>query len=334
MFSLKETFSMNTSQEREAGPLDVQGLRKAFGSFVTGVTVVSAVDDQGHYRGLTANSFTSVSLDPPLVLVCIDNKATTCPVFEQASSFAVNVLAAEQRDVSNTFASRTPDKFHGVPTHVATTGAPLLEGAIAWFDCAKEQFVTAGDHTMLIGRVLDFGHTGGVPLAYCRGSYIDFGLEQKAVGAGKSLNYGCVANLGDAVLMVRDPLKGSWTIPTAGHGADQHAPGGLPDLVAKLGATVELSFLYSVFENAGESFIVYRGTLADEPQLTKSAALFTQETMPWDQIGSSQTRNMLRRYFLERADARFGIYMDSADGGKVAMLDGALKPFNQLDMGS
>jgi flavin reductase (DIM6/NTAB) family NADH-FMN oxidoreductase RutF len=314
-------------------PIDPLELREAFGSFVTGVTVVSTLDASGNPRGLTANSFTSVSLDPPLLLVCLDNKAASREVFESASSFSISILGAGQRQVSNTFASKSPNKFETICTFTATTGAPLIQDAIAWFDCVKDKWITAGDHVLLVGRVVDFRHDSGTPLAYCRGSYIDFGLEQKAVGTGRSLMYGCIANVDDSVLLEHDPIRDQWSIPLTDPKtsavASEHAPGGLPLVLRELGAEVDLSFLYSVFDERDETIIVYRGGMAGPPCKSRRAAMFTEATLPWDQISTPQIRNMLRRYFVERVDDRFGIYMDSGDGGRVAMIDGKLTPFAQ-----
>jgi len=165
---------MANHPHRPSRPLDPLELRKAFGGFVTGVTVVTVRDANETPRGLTANSFTSVSMDPPLVLVCIDRRAASHPVFARASAFAVSVLRADQKDISNLFASKTPAKFNYCKTFTSVTGAPLVENAICWFDCTVHQSIEAGDHLLLIGEVRAFDQDAGIPLAYCRGSYIDW----------------------------------------------------------------------------------------------------------------------------------------------------------------
>jgi flavin reductase (DIM6/NTAB) family NADH-FMN oxidoreductase RutF len=313
-------------------------LRKAFGGFVTGVTVVTALDEHGVPRGLTANSFTSVSMNPPLVLVCIDKKASSHLVFSQTAAFAVSVLSASQRHVSNLFASKAADKFDHCETFAAATGTPLIRDAVCWFDCTVHKHIDAGDHLLVLGEVKAFHHTTGTPLAYCRGNYIDFGLEQEAVGTGRNLVYGAIADRNGKVLLDRDPLSGKWSIPLsrrvdAEHLRPEHAPGGLPKALDALGVKANLSFLYSVFEEGAETMIVYRGVVPEESGETsvppKRASFFSSEDLPWDAVATSQMRTMLRRYFVERGDDRFGIYMDSEAGGSVAMLDGSPTPWAQ-----
>ncbi|MEM6639812.1 MAG: flavin reductase family protein [Pseudomonadota bacterium] len=150
---------------------DQRALRNALGTFATGVTVVTTVDDGGQHWGFTANSFTSVSLDPPLVLFCLTHQAESMPAFAHASSFIVNVLASEQEAISNLFASRGVDKFAEVDFQPGETGCARITGAVAWFECAMTQKIDAGDHAIFIGRVLDYGSNDADPLAYCRGRY-------------------------------------------------------------------------------------------------------------------------------------------------------------------
>ncbi len=162
---------------------DLLEFRRALGAFLTGVTVVTTIEPDGSPRGFTANSFTSVSLEPALILVCIAKTASSHPVFSQTQHFAVSVLAQEQRSVSGVFASKSVDKFAQVAWHVRRTGSPLINDAAAVFDCETHQVVDAGDHIILIGRVVGFAHSSATPLGYCRGAYVDFGLPQQALAA-------------------------------------------------------------------------------------------------------------------------------------------------------
>jgi flavin reductase (DIM6/NTAB) family NADH-FMN oxidoreductase RutF len=152
--------------------LDVAEFRKALGAFVTGVTVVTTKSRNGAPRGVTANSFTSVSLNPPLILVCLARTAKSHQVFTEAEEFAVSILSKEQQAISSRFASSNPDKFVDVDWHTSVTGSPIIRHSSAWMDCVKHDMVDAGDHTILIGRVMDFGHRPSIPLGYCRGQYI------------------------------------------------------------------------------------------------------------------------------------------------------------------
>lgn len=149
-------------------PLD---FRRTLGCFATGVTVITVLDGEGKPRGLTANAFSSLSLDPPQILVCIDHRADTFPVISQAKAFVVNVLAEEQREISQRFAGKGENKFEGVAHHPGGNGAPVLEGAIAVIECQVEQKHEAGDHTVFIGAVDRVEHAQGKPLLFFRGNY-------------------------------------------------------------------------------------------------------------------------------------------------------------------
>ncbi|MER9139124.1 flavin reductase family protein [Mesorhizobium sp. M0830] len=155
-----------------AAAFDAGEFRRALGSFLTGVTIVTTVSAEGEPRGFTANSFTSVSLDPPLVLVCIAKKALGHSAFSTSRGFAINILSESQKAESGIFASKAADKFASVAWQSGQTGNPLIDGSVAVFDCGMEQLVDAGDHSILIGRVRDFTHNGAQPLGYCRGTYV------------------------------------------------------------------------------------------------------------------------------------------------------------------
>ena len=150
---------------------DSRAFRRALGNFATGVTVVTATAPDGTCAGVTANSFNSVSLDPPLILWSIDKRSSSLAVFEQASNFAVNILAADQIDLSNQFARPCDDKFEGVAVEAGIGGAPLLPDCAARFECEMHQRVEGGDHWILIGKVVRFDDFGRSPLLYHQGAY-------------------------------------------------------------------------------------------------------------------------------------------------------------------
>jgi flavin reductase (DIM6/NTAB) family NADH-FMN oxidoreductase RutF len=158
--------------------LEIAEFRKALGAFVTGVTVVTTMSRDGTPRGVTANSFTSVSLQPPLILVCLAHSAASHQAFTEAEVFAVNILSEEQRLISSKFASSRADKFADLEWHSAVTGSPIIKFSSAWMDCVKHDMVDAGDHTILIGRVKDFGHGPSMPLGYYRGQYVSLSVPQ------------------------------------------------------------------------------------------------------------------------------------------------------------
>jgi flavin reductase (DIM6/NTAB) family NADH-FMN oxidoreductase RutF len=159
----------------EPQTFDPRDLRRAFGNFPTGVTVVTAAPD-GAPVGMTVGSFFSVSLAPPLVGLCADMSSVSWPKIAHARSFAVNFLAADQAEVSALFASKADDKFDGVQWRPAPhTGAPLLAGCIGWVDCVTEQEVESGDHWIVVGRVVGIDIERETdPLVFFRGGYGSF----------------------------------------------------------------------------------------------------------------------------------------------------------------
>jgi flavin reductase (DIM6/NTAB) family NADH-FMN oxidoreductase RutF/DNA-binding MarR family transcriptional regulator len=152
---------------------DGQAYRRALGNFATGVTVVTArKPGDGGYLGITANSFNSVSLDPPLVLWSLDRKALSLPFFEQADYFVVNVLARDQVALSKRFAGRgRGDKFEGVSYREGRGGAPILSGCAASFQCRRQLAYDGGDHVIFLGEVHEFTDHGRPGLIYHCGGY-------------------------------------------------------------------------------------------------------------------------------------------------------------------
>lgn len=150
---------------------DSQAFRRALGNFATGITVITAVSPEGEPVGITANSFNSVSLDPPLILWSIDKRSTNLQTFCEASHFAVNILAADQMHLSNQFARPSDDKFAGVSFREGLGGAAVLSDCAAVFECSRHQVVDAGDHFILVGKVEQFEAEGRAPLCYHQGGY-------------------------------------------------------------------------------------------------------------------------------------------------------------------
>ena len=154
-----------------ANPFDARAFRRALGNFATGVTVVTAATASGRKVGVTANSFNSVSLDPPLILWSIDKRSNSHEVFEEASHFAVNVLAADQIELSNNFARPKDDRFAEIEFEPGEGGAPVFADCSARFHCEKFQQVDGGDHWIMIGKVVAFDDFGRSPLLYHQGAY-------------------------------------------------------------------------------------------------------------------------------------------------------------------
>jgi flavin reductase (DIM6/NTAB) family NADH-FMN oxidoreductase RutF len=156
--------------------------RTALRCFAAGVTVVTTRDGQGCPTGLTASSFTAVSLDPPLVLVCVDHAATAHPAVRDHGWFAVNVLRRDQEALSRRFAVSGGDKFADVPYREGRAGLPVLDGVLAAIECRLVGAHEAGDHTIFVGQVEGTTVRGGLPLVYFHGAY--HGLAPDAGAAG------------------------------------------------------------------------------------------------------------------------------------------------------
>jgi len=156
---------------REGHGVSPDEFRRACGRFATGVTIATVLDAQGTPHGLTVSSFTSVSLEPPLILICLGHAVTIIDAFRAATHFAINVLSAAQQDLSDRFARKGEDRFNGLPWTAGDTGVPLLPGVLAAIECSVEHRVTSGDHDILIGRMVRAEVADGDPLLYFASRY-------------------------------------------------------------------------------------------------------------------------------------------------------------------
>lgn len=154
--------------------VDTRLYRDVCGNFATGVSVITTSNDDGP-RGLTANAISSVSLEPTLFLVCVDLRATSYPILESARHFAVNLLAADQEEISNFFAGTTPEDnpMGDVQYRMSEIGNPLIEGVIAYLDCKTHSIIDGGDHKIFVGEVqaCDIERPDVDPLLFFRGKY-------------------------------------------------------------------------------------------------------------------------------------------------------------------
>jgi flavin reductase (DIM6/NTAB) family NADH-FMN oxidoreductase RutF len=160
--------------------LDSRELRRSLGKFATGVTVITTRAEDGRPVGFTANSFSAVSLDPPLVLWNLSLTSPSLAHFERCSHYAVNVLAHDQMALSQRFASAIHDKFDGLAFEDGAGGAPLIPGCCAWFECANEVRHSGGDHLIFVGRVERFARAERPPLLYHGGHYCVLGRHPDA----------------------------------------------------------------------------------------------------------------------------------------------------------
>ncbi|WP_341316488.1 flavin reductase [Paraburkholderia sp. IMGN_8] len=298
---------------------DVAEFRRALGAFVTGVTVVTTIQPDGSPRGFTANSFTSVSLDPALILVCIAKTASSHPVFSQTQRFAVSVLAEDQRPVSGVFASKSADKFAQVAWHARQTGSPLIDGAAASFDCETHQVVDAGDHIILIGRVADFTNTSATPLGYCRGAYVDFSLSQEALAAtAQRAQVGAILEHPRGLILIE--TAAGLQLPTGTRLEPASDAASLRGVLGGYRLNANLDFLFAVFEDKGVTHIYYRGRIVDEAPAAGGIRYVPLSEIPWDEIRDPAVQSMLCRYVKERTEDAFGIYVGDVESGTVQSL--------------
>jgi flavin reductase (DIM6/NTAB) family NADH-FMN oxidoreductase RutF len=159
----------------KTGP-EPRQFRDVIGRFATGVTVITW-DDGEHVRGMTANAVASLSLDPLLVLFCLDRKVTAHPQLERAQAFALNILASDQAAISTTFAQHGLEDMADVPFQLGDTGSPLIDGVLAWLDCEIVERLPGGDHTIVVGRVVDLAlpRPEAEPLLFYSGRYRELG---------------------------------------------------------------------------------------------------------------------------------------------------------------
>ncbi len=309
--------------------MDLRELRNAFSTFITGVTVVTTRQADGTPRGFTANSFSSVSLDPPLLSVCIGKSADSLATFNRADGFAINILSEQQAEISGLFASKRKDKFEIAKWHNGPAGHPVLEEVCAWFDCKVEQRIDAGDHVMLIGRVQGFRHNDQGGLGFVRGSYTTMGLGQAAVtaaGHSSGVVVGAIVENNGKLLLRRNPDTGHWHPVASGMGKQQGSVARLKILLQGLERKIVITSLYAVFENekTDNHFVYYRATTGE---LTESRGtlnrgdfqdnFFAYRDIPWDEVEGGAVTSMLQRYVAESRDRRFGIYFGSENAGTV-----------------
>lgn len=297
--------------------IDAKAFRQALGAYPTGVTVVTSVADDGKPVGFTANSFSSVSLDPPLLLVCPAKSLSSFQVFEACQRFCINVLAEGQEEVSNVFARFDGDRFAQVGWQQDRFGQPTLDNVAATFSCRTNQVIPAGDHVILLGEVEDYTHSGVRGLGYAAGRYFSLGMEQAAAAAapkGRLSFAGALVLSGDAILMV--PEDDGWSLPCVRIDGDGSVRTGLTDWFAAAGLSITLRRTYSIFDgNEGEHFTYF---------LASTGVVKTEigQFIPLAELGglaiaSAAERAMLDRFVHENETGAFGFYVGDSVSGYV-----------------
>ncbi len=302
--------------------LDVRDLRRAFGHFATGVTIVTTLDASGSPCGFTANSFTSVSIDPPLLLVNIARSAFGCDAFTGSRGFAVNILAANQRDLSNRFARVGTDKFANQDWHAAVTGSPIIDEVVAWFDCEHFEQVDAGDHIILIGRVLQYAYNTHSPLGFCRGAYVSFGMTPtmlQLVSSPGSLKVGAIIESNGKILLERNPENGQLLLPASDSVGDVATPDSLLGKLASAGIEVDLPFIYAAYHEDSQRFVYYLGELLSIKDAieTRTMHFYEFDNITWEEISDASIIVMLERFIREKRLGNYSIYIGDREQGEV-----------------
>lgn len=296
----------------------IRELRDAFGSFMTGVTVVTTCKDDGTPLGFTANSFASVSLDPALLLVSIAKTSSNYDNFANASHFAINILAEEQKDVSNTFARPSDDRFAHLAWTKSACQNPLIDQVSAWFDCTTYQIVDAGDHAVLIGRVENFSSTGFAGLGYYRGGYFTPAKLSTEVISGPKVVISAIIGHENKILLEQTADQ-KWTIPhilVDKDGADK----ALDKIFAEYQPNASASFIYSVYENI-ENQQQYISFLCNTPVANAIKGQFV-DLNDLDQLTftDSALESMLMRYRKENHLKTYGVYYGNQSSGTVRQI--------------
>lgn len=296
----------------------IRELRDAFGAFMTGVTVVTTTKEDGTPLGFTANSFSSVSLDPALLLVSIAKTSTNYDSFVQSKHFAINILSEDQKDISNTFARPSDDRFAQIDWQMSQQNNPIISNVTAWFDCEIHQVVDAGDHAILIGKVGDFSTQGYAGLGYYRGGYFTPAKLSAEVISGPSVIIFAIIEHENKILLVENQDK-KWTIPSATvdtQGAEQ----ALNKVFSQYLPEASASFIYAVYENVSnqQQYISFlcnsptanclKGTMVDLKDIDQLE--FVDEAL----------KSMLNRYRKESQLKTYGIYYGNETHGTVRQI--------------
>lgn len=292
--------------------LNPADLRRAFGRFMTGVTVVTTRDATGAPVGFTANSFTSVSLDPPLLLVCPGRHLSRFETFRTASRFGISILAEGQEAVSNLFASGAGDRFSHCDWEAGAEGIPLIAGRSAGFVCDTHQVVEAGDHIVLMGRVRALDDAGRAGLGYGPEGYFTR-AQDRAGGPERPGPTRVSALLEDGARLY---LTEDLDLPTIAVPSTNTPLNALVAGLAARGIRADLETVYAVYDEAGPvgRRIVFRGRAQGGlPGLTAWPLAGLQDLS----VPDPALKSLLARFVREHGAQEFGFYIGTAEQGDI-----------------
>ncbi|WP_209010994.1 flavin reductase family protein [Labrenzia sp. PHM005] len=301
-------------------PIDPRELRTAFGRFMTGVTVVTARDKSGKPVGFTANSFTSVSLDPPLLLVCPGKFLSSYEAFATCDRFCVSVLEESQTDVANTFAGFKGDRFAKTDHLLDAHGIPAPRGAIARFSCQTHNAIPAGDHVILIGEVTAFEQTAGAGLGYAEGQFFSLTRERNARDPSAKMNVvgALVRHQGNVLL---EKTADGYRLPECTVPERTALRKSLTATLRQQGVTASFGPVYSVFDDPGEdthfAYLLAEATsVAADTKLTSVAP----KDLPGLKFTSPPLASLLSRYAQECRTGNLNCYLGDTVSGEIHAL--------------
>ena len=297
-------------------------LRSAFASFMTGVTVVTTVSESGAPVGFTANSFTSVSLDPPLLLVCPGKTLSSFSVFEDCENFVVNILAEDQQDIANLFATPDTDRFSNIAWHKDAAGCPLIEGTAVHFSCSAHQRVEAGDHIVLIGRINEFSNSGCQGLGYSKDGYFSLGRERRAqeyYATQRPVVTGVIIEHNGQVLLYE--TAAGMVLPQVATNGMQSSIAELYKLLERENIEVDFGPIYSNYENSQDNRVyIYHKATSKSLQTSCGGKYFPLTTINQQKFADPAVATMLKRYTEEYERDDFGQYLGDEQVGRVQTL--------------
>lgn len=299
--------------------LDTAALRAALSSYMTGVTVVTCIADDGSPVGFTANSFTSVSLDPPLLLICPGNHLSSYETFANTTTFAVNILAEDQEHISNRFARSGDDRFAEIDWRRDINGCPVFDDMAATFSCSTHTSLLAGDHTVLIGQIDAFAGSELAGLGYGRDGYFNLTREQLSDASTKGRRAekaGVIITYEDTLLLLDDGQ--GLQLPTLPVHDGAGARTTLSEHLAKLDVNVRIGPVYSAFDvpEAGEHRTYFRA-VADQKPTYPTGKLIALSELTIGSLARPDEDSMVQRFRRETSENRFGLYLGDSRIGEV-----------------
>ncbi|MEK6293766.1 MAG: flavin reductase [Paraburkholderia tropica] len=303
---------------QETLKINTRELRDAFGAYMRGVTNDTTARDDGQPLGFTANSFSSVSLDPALLLVSIAKTSSNYQTFSTTGHFAINILAENQKELSNTFARPSDDRFANVNWQLSANRNPLIDDVSAWFDCTTHAIIDAGDHALIVGKVEAFHSAGYAGLGYYRGGYFTPAKVSAEVIAGPKVIVNAIIARDDKVLLTRT-ADNKWGLPSKEIGKEG-ADKALAALFSQYQPDASASFIYSAYNNT-ETHYQYISFLCSAPDEAAVAGDFVSlDDIAPDQFADSALASMIQRYRKESQLKSYGMYYGDHSNGTVRPL--------------